>query len=217
MDGMSYDCDKCEKSFDSEQALSQHKEDYDHSKLEDNRSLITKAIESPYVAYAGFGLAALLVLTGLYYVIPAESFGDDYDGDLGRSVPILGRSHISPGDPGFEYNSNPPTSGPHYASPVPTGFYSEQREDEALIHNIEHGQIWISYSDVGSNTTAELETLASQYPNAVVVTYRLENDAPLAVASWGHVMKLDSYNETKITAYIERHVNNSPEPFASIP
>ncbi|QKQ98371.1 hypothetical protein GKQ38_02480 [Candidatus Nanohaloarchaea archaeon] len=30
-----FDCDKCDKSFSSEQALQQHKEDYDHSKLEE--------------------------------------------------------------------------------------------------------------------------------------------------------------------------------------
>src|SRR3989344_5078 len=43
------------------------------------------------------------------------------------------------------YNSNPPTSGPHYEQPSRWGVSQAELPDEQLIHNLEHGGIWISY------------------------------------------------------------------------
>ena len=44
-----------------------------------------------------------------------------------------------------EYNSNPPTSGPHYAQWEKPGIYNRVLEDGKLVHSLEHGYIIISY------------------------------------------------------------------------
>ena len=53
--------------------------------------------------------------------------------DESQPFPIVGREHIPVGVPPTRYNSDPPTSGDHYAAPVRAGFY-EQRLPERLPH-----------------------------------------------------------------------------------
>lgn len=67
-------------------------------------------------------------------------------GAVGESVPIQGRDHIKVGESHPPYNSNPPTSGPHYENPVSAGVYESEYPDEALIHSLEHGYVIVSYN-----------------------------------------------------------------------
>jgi len=56
-----------------------------------------------------------------------------------------GQEHLSAGE-SVEYgDSEPPTSGAH-SSPVPKGFYEEELSDENIIHNLEHGYVYVSYT-----------------------------------------------------------------------
>ena len=65
---------------------------------------------------------------------------------VGESSPIQGRDHIKVGANHPSYNSNPPTSGPHYEEPVAAGVYESEYADENLIHSLEHGYVIISYN-----------------------------------------------------------------------
>lgn len=132
----------------------------------------------------------------------------------GQDYPIVGRNHISPGQSHEPYNSNPPTSGPHYAQPANWGVYQNTLADETLIHNLEHGGIWISYKNVDEATKAKLEAIGKANPGGVVVEPRPANDAKIALASWGRLLKLESFDETKILDFIKANKNNSPEPLA---
>ncbi|MCH8921734.1 MAG: tandem-95 repeat protein, partial [Planctomycetes bacterium] len=75
--------------------------------------------------------------------------------DLVPGAPPLTAEHVSTA---FNYDgfSSPPTYGPHHGflldaqnnsiTPRPTGVYSTEQPDEDLIHNLEHGHVWISYN-----------------------------------------------------------------------
>ncbi|MBI2268583.1 MAG: DUF3105 domain-containing protein [Candidatus Blackburnbacteria bacterium] len=63
----------------------------------------------------------------------------------GESVPDLGRNHVSDGTQ-VQYNSNPPTSGPHYEEWTKAGVYDKQFSDGHLVHSLEHGYVVISYN-----------------------------------------------------------------------
>lgn len=63
----------------------------------------------------------------------------------GTQVADLGRTHVQVGSQ-VEYNSNPPTSGPHYEEWVKVGIYDRPQDDRYLIHSLEHGYIVISYN-----------------------------------------------------------------------
>jgi thiol-disulfide isomerase/thioredoxin len=132
----------------------------------------------------------------------------------GTSYEIQPAEHIQPGDDHPGYNSNPPTSGWHYSRQADWGFYSKELPDERVVHNLEHGGIWIAYKNVSDATRSRLRELAGEYPRSVIVTKRSANDAPIAVASWGQLMKLESFDRTRLVEFIEQNRNHSPEPIA---
>lgn len=87
-------------------------------------------------------ILVLVVVTGALLVwlfkesskpLPGEGVGD------------LGRDHVEAGKE-VSYNSNPPTSGPHYADWIRSGVYKEPRDDRYLVHSLEHGYVIMSYN-----------------------------------------------------------------------
>lgn len=63
----------------------------------------------------------------------------------GQLIDDLGRGHIPLGTE-QKYNSNPPTSGPHYEEWVKAGIYERPQDDRYLIHSLEHGYVILSYN-----------------------------------------------------------------------
>ncbi len=45
-----------------------------------------------------------------------------------------------------EYSTSPATSGDHWATPISCGFYEDGLPDERIVHNLEHGNIVVSYN-----------------------------------------------------------------------
>lgn len=132
--------------------------------------------------------------------------------DNSVTFPILGQTHIPEGSPRPNYNSNPPTSGDHYVYTIPAGVYDQTPPDENLVHNLEHGHIWLSYRDADdSETISTLSAIQSQFPRWVVVTYRPNNDSRIAAAAWGRLLSLEEPDEDQLLAFIMRYRNQAPE------
>jgi len=133
-----------------------------------------------------------------------------------------GQTHIQEGAAHPEYNSNPPTSGWHRANPARLGFYDEELPDEALIHNLEHGEIWISYKPT---IPEAIKIKLKEFQGArVIITARSQNNADIALAAW---TRLDTFNLeennltdahiARITDFIKRWQNRGPERVISQP
>ena len=125
-----------------------------------------------------------------------------------------GNRHLGSGEVwDGEYNSNPPTSGPHAPAWVrPLGVYEEVIPDIFLIHNLEHGHVWLSYRDVDDQEAIDvLTTLQEATPNWVVVTHRPENDSRIAVASWTRLLTLDEVDTEAIQTFIDNYRDMAPE------
>lgn len=137
----------------------------------------------------------------------------------GEEFPIVGKAHVPEGTRVTNYNSNPPTSGNHWPSSANWGFYTKPLPDEQLVHNLEHGGIWISYKDVNNideETSKKLEAIANKYPQAVIITERPENETQFAIASWGRLYVSDSFDQEFAEKFIRANLNNSPEKLASL-
>ncbi len=131
----------------------------------------------------------------------------------GQAFAIQGQEHIAAGADHVGYNSNPPTSGPHYAAPANWEVYQNELPDEQLVHNLEHGGIWISYKGINATTTTALENIAKSQTK-IIVTPRSKNDAPIILASWGRLQKLETFDEKAILDFIRMNKGRSPEPLA---
>ncbi|MBI3671615.1 DUF3105 domain-containing protein [Candidatus Azambacteria bacterium] len=151
---------------------------------------------------------ALSIVYGLF-----SAFRQDEKQISWNSFSIQGAEHIPVGTSHPEYNSNPPTSGWHYAEEAEWGAHQEELPDERLIHNLEHGGIWIAYKGIDDATKTALEKIARSH-SKVVVEPRSKNDAPIAVSSWGKQQKFQILDESALLNFIKANSNKSPEPFA---
>ena len=65
-----------------------------------------------------------------------------------------------PGGTSAKWNTDPPTSGPHYGIPAVFGIYNEELEIARVVHNLEHGGIYILYGkDVPDSTVEQLRVV----------------------------------------------------------
>jgi hypothetical protein len=162
-------------------------------------------------------LIALIILAllgyGFYFLVKKELPEGE---DRSREIPIQGEEHIAVGAEHESYNSNPPTSGPHYAEPARPGFRgSEIIADEHIVHSLEHGLIWISYRpEVGAEV---IEVLKDFDTGLVVITEREANETDIALAAWGRLDTFDvgetlsEQDVQRIDDFIIRYVNKGPE------
>lgn len=155
---------------------------------------------------------AITVLLGLFFLVKSQI--KIRGKQLGEAKQIEGRNHILPGEEHNEYKTNPPTSGPHYGDAQPGGYYNQPIQDERAIHSLEHGYVWITYKDQPKEVVEELQKLGKKYVNRVVISPREENDSPIALASWGRLSKLETFNKDEVIAFIENNYNLSPERLA---
>ncbi len=125
-----------------------------------------------------------------------------------------GREHIFPGQPHPAYNSDPPTSGWHFPQPADWGYYNDELPDELVVHNLEHGGIWISVKSADdTDVINKLVALSQRYRSKLIITLRPKNDSLMAVVAWTHLMKLDHYDEATIVNFIKRFKDRGPEFF----
>lgn len=138
-----------------------------------------------------------------------------------------GQEHITQGQKHKPYNSDLPSSGPHYNdnnAPTPWGVYTQEVPSEVFVHNEEHGGVIIAYKpDLPKDQIAKLQHLfAPPYsdknfaPIKAILMPRAENKQPIQMASWTRTFSLDSYDQAKIEKFYLNNVNNgrAPESYA---
>lgn len=132
----------------------------------------------------------------------------------GVFYPEAGRTHIPSGTHSPNYNSNPPTSGNHYGQSAEWGIYTEELTDETLIHDLEHGGVWISYRpSISEDIRKKLEAFYQKYGRKIIVTPRSANDADIAVAAWTRLDKfmVAEYSDERVERFIRAYRNKGPE------
>jgi nitrate reductase NapE component len=149
---------------------------------------------------------------------------------VGTDVPIVANAgdHVSNGvDPG-PFNSEPPTSGPHYADEYDAGFYDESSPEAQapypegyLGHNLEHGYViyWYNCELLESNDCALLkdkikESMADNGLTKLIAFPRATLDVPVAMTTWGQLLKMDEFDAGHAKKFVSANRNRAPEPNA---
>ena len=167
-------------------------------------------------------LVILIFVGGIYWLTVRNQKKTAERKIYAVEIPDQGRNHIDVGASHPAYNSNPPTSGWHYEKWADKGVYKNQLPDEQLIHNLEHGYIWISYNpDANPEIIKQLEDFYG-LGNKIIVEPRKENDKLIALAAWNWLDTFDpvsgdslSDDELKrIGDFIDQYINQGPEPNA---
>ena len=191
---------------------------------EDRREMQKKELRSKKVKYWliatlwVLGIGGIVTLGMWLVVLRVVPEGFDYS----TAHPIQGTEHIAEGSSHPAYNSNPPSSGWHYANPALVGFYDVHEKppfDEQVIHNLEHGDVWIAYhTRIPEAVLGDLKQFDS---GKVIITSREANDTDIALVAWGRV---DAFNldggvldTQRIENFIKRYANRGPERVGNDP
>ncbi len=160
-------------------------------------------------------ISAVVAIAAIAFVVWGFQQGQTGD-DIGEHVAYQGQDHLNEGETFSNYNSDPPTSGPHGNAPTTAGFHDTPVPDGMIIHNLEHGYIAISY-DCDKLTDCDsvknnLQTLMDKFNNfKVVAVPRTNRDAAIAVTAWQRIDLMDEYDEARISAFINAWRNKAPE------
>ena len=149
------------------------------------------------------------------YPYPVQTFDD------------LGRRHLAVGETYDQYNSDPPTSGPHAPSPAPWGVSDTELAKEVPIHNMEHGGVVIWYDceggaqPLGSAGCQQLRDQLAAIVRPAVAAGKEVLMTPysgmtnrIALTAWQTLDGFDDFDQARIEAFIasyERRFN--PENF----
>lgn len=159
----------------------------------------------------GGSLFGVVIIGLAFFVSQLSSLNPSLPSEI-QYLPIQAGGHLNPGEKPPRYNSNPPTSGVHDAQPANWGVYFTAIPDQNVVHNLEHGGIWLSYRDATDAETAEkLQGIAQRYGAQMIVTHRPADTSRIAVAAWGALMKLDSVDTDKIASFVARFRFKGPE------
>lgn|GEM_PF-734497 len=134
--------------------------------------------------------------------------------EVGQRISLLQARHIPRGDDYTEYNSIPPTSGPHWATGwARCGLYNDELPDAQIVHNMEHGQVIISHNLKDPAEVDRLKEIAGNLPSRrnwlILRPYSKLQENEIAITSWGWLDKFVGIDEERIRKFYDAHMNDA--------
>ena len=140
-----------------------------------------------------------------------------------QTFPEAGRDHIGPGEQPDNWNSTPPTSGDHLATPLPPGVYNSEQDMRAMVHNLEHGYVVIVYKGIGDDQVDQLRQFveARDGSKLVLSPWSGLKDDGVALVAWRNLELLQRVNMDVVQAFVNDFMvpdgtrSVAPEPAAA--
>lgn len=127
-----------------------------------------------------------------------------------------------------KWNTDPPTSGPHYgfnpngtAGTVIWGAYDEPVQTARLVHNLEHGGIFVLYgSGVGESIVAQLRSFYDGHERGTVLARYPKLGNEIALGAWvaegepekAYLATCTKFDEDAFSAFFDAFQFKGPEP-----
>jgi hypothetical protein len=146
---------------------------------------------------------------------------------IGTKVEVLRSDHVEVGAP-VDSPTNPPTSGSHYASPMPAGFYTKESteyfsgdHDGYLIHSLEHGYVVFWYNcdlldEQSCNTLlSDIQRVLDDFNGFKLIAFpRPSITHPLVMTAWGQMQEFVTFDAQLAEKFIKVNQPRAPEPGA---
>ena len=131
---------------------------------------------------------------------------------MGEKMADEGAVHVARDKAHPAYKSNPPTSGPHWAGVAGPGIKDEPVADELVLHSMEHGEAVVWYREgLEQAETDKIKRAFNSASGKKIMLARKDLDVPVALTSWGYLLKLQTVDEAKIKEFIETNNDRAPE------
>jgi uncharacterized protein DUF3105 len=184
---------------------------------------------------AGSGLLALAVVV-LLLLLSAGGGGpspEEVRAALERAGCTLTSVPAQPNEPDHsdvptpntkvKWNTSPPTSGPHFGIPAIWGAYTEPLELTRVVHNLEHGGVYIMYgSKVPAATVEQLRSFYEDHRNGTLLAPLPSLGATIALGAWvgegadrgnGYLGKCTRFDQEAFSAFFDGFQFKGPERF----
>ncbi|MCH8107009.1 MAG: DUF3105 domain-containing protein [Chloroflexi bacterium] len=173
-----------------------------------NKIYLIATITIAVLVIGSFGLTAIPFRGG-----GGQGSSQDYVEGIGVQQDFLGDTHVISGEM-VEYASFPPTSGNHWppGDQASCGFYEDGVRDERAVHNLEHGNIVVSYNF----TSPELVDQLRQVMDGIGVSniwgitrsYDKIPEGTLALAAWGVLDTMEGIDPNRIQIFFDIYAGN---------
>jgi hypothetical protein len=131
---------------------------------------------------------------------------------MGEKMLDEGATHVARDKAHAPYKSNPPTSGPHWAGVAGPGIKDEPVADELVLHSMEHGAAVVWYrEDLEQSEIEKIKIAFNNSSGKKIMLPRKDLDVPVALTSWGYLLKLETVDEVMIKEFIETNNDRAPE------
>lgn len=167
------------------------------------------------------GLGAVAGLIGLALVACGGGGSDAATSSTGpaagevQAFEDLSQTHTE--DP-VDYAQTPPVGGDHAPVWQNCGFYPEPVAEEAAVHSLEHGAVWITYAPGLDRASQEtLAAIAGARPYVLVSPWDGEAlPAPLVLSAWGAQLELEDIDDPGFDEFLATYLEGvtAPEPGA---
>lgn len=175
-----------------------------------------RATREKWIRRAVYALALVALVWFLFLrnLAPGEIAGE----------PVLTFSTAGAGDhtgADVQYESFPPVAGQHRPNAAPCGVHGRQFEDELMVHTLEHGAVGIAY-DPAALAPDDIKTIEEKVMEFDSHTFSVPYDGmetPISLLAWGHMIRLDEYDEEVVDGFIEefRRGGDAPEANQACP
>jgi uncharacterized membrane protein YgcG len=158
--------------------------------------------------------ALLLLFAGVFWFVfmrntrPDAIAGNDLDL---FSETVAQPNHVNGT---VNYPMTPPVVGQHSGSVIPCGTYAQTPPNEQFVHALEHGTVGILYKpdEVPLEDIAAIEEFVREFDSHVLsAPFPNMDESPIAVTSWGEMMRLNSWDPAATREYIDAFINKGPE------
>lgn len=170
---------------------------------------------------AMWGIPALILAIALGYVLLTAVKGSIAE-QVGREMPKEAAQHVPEGTD-IQHRTTPPSSGAHYGSSRPWGFYEEEVPSGYWVHNLEHGGIALLYNcpQGCQELVDQIKELPRTFPVSkfgnvkLIVTPYSKMESRLAIAAWGWVDEMEDFDRDRLEKFYITHVDKGPEDVAN--
>ena len=120
--------------------------------------------------------------------------------ELRLDAPDEGNQHI-PATKTPKYETTPPTSGDHDATPLADGAYLDKPEERFSVHSLEHGRVVVQYHpDLPEEDQLALKGVFDDDPEGMILIPNPEMPYEVAATAWRQGLGCDAYSPEVLDA-----------------
>ncbi|MEU5401705.1 DUF3105 domain-containing protein [Streptomyces sp. NPDC005963] len=123
----------------------------------------------------------------------------------------LGRTHVNKA---VNYPMKPPVGGDHHQAWMNCNgdVYKESIPNENAVHSLEHGAVWVTYSDKAAK--ADVEKLEKRVKgNQYTLMSPVKDQAgPIMLSAWGKQLTVENASDSRVEQFLNKYVLGEQTP-----